>query len=143
MTFVDKSQDQAQILNRLETCKEHCCWRLQREAPCIPTCTNFIDRILSSKHSLYFELTNLKHLQFSSVQFSHSVVSDSATPRITARQASLFITISQSSLRLRSIKSVMPSSHLILCRPLLVLPSIFPASGSSKESVFHIRWPKY
>ena len=59
-------------------------------------------------------------------QFSLSVVSDSATLRIAARQASLSITNSRSSLRLMSIESVMPSSHLILCRPLLLLPSIPP-----------------
>ena len=62
-----------------------------------------------------------------SVQFSCSVVSDSVTPWITARQASL---TSQSLLKLMSIKSVMPSSHLILCRPLLLLPQSLPASGS-------------
>ena len=59
---------------------------------------------------------------FSSVQFSRSVVSDSATPWIAARQASLSITNSRSSLKLTSIESVMPSSHLILCCPLLLLP---------------------
>ena len=64
---------------------------------------------------------------FSSVQYRHSVVSDSATPWIPARQASLFITISQSLLRLMSIESVMPFNHLILCRPLLLLPLIFPS----------------
>ena len=63
----------------------------------------------------------------SSVQFSRSVVSDSATPRIAARQASLSITNSRSSLRLTSIQSVMPSSRFILCRPLLLLPSIPPS----------------
>jgi len=57
-----------------------------------------------------------------SVQFSRSVVSDSATPWTVARQASLSITNSQSSLKLMSIKSVMPSSHLILCRPLSTRP---------------------
>ena len=57
--------------------------------------------------------------QFSSVQFSHSVVSDSATPWIATYQASLSITNSRSSLRLMPIESVMPSSHLILCHPLL------------------------
>ena len=62
-----------------------------------------------------------------SVQFSCSVVSDSVTPWITARQASLS---SQSLLKLMSIKSVMPSSHLILCHPLLLLPQSLPASGS-------------
>ena len=67
--------------------------------------------------------------QFSSVQL-HSCVRLFATPRIPARQASLSITNSWSSLRLTSTKSVMPSSHLILCRPLLVVPQSFPASES-------------
>ena len=66
-------------------------------------------------------------MNFSSVQFSHSVVSDSVSPWIAAHQASLSITNSRSSLRLTSIESVMPSSHLILCRPLLVLPPIPPS----------------
>ena len=61
------------------------------------------------------------------VQFSRSVLFDSATPRTAARQASLSITNSWSLLKLMSIKSVMPSNHLILCRPLLLLPSIFPS----------------
>ena len=62
----------------------------------------------------------------------------------TARQASLSITSSQSLLKLMSIKSVMPSKHLILCRPLLLLPSIFPCIRVfSNESVLHIRWPKH
>ena len=80
-----------------------------------------------------------------SFQFSHSVVSDSATPWITVRQASLSITNSQSLLKLISIESVMPSNHLILCHPLLLLlPSIFPSIRDfSNESVLHIRWPKY
>ena len=65
-----------------------------------------------------------------SVQFSRSVVSNSATPWIAAHQASLSITNSQSSLKLTSIESVMPSSHLILCRPLLLLPPILPRSES-------------
>ena len=67
-----------------------------------------------------------------------------ATPWIAARQASLSITNSGSSLRLTSIESVMPSSHLILCCPLLLLPSIFPSIRVfSNESALHIRWPKY
>ena len=66
-----------------------------------------------------------------------------ATPWTAARQASLSFTISWSLLKLMSIESVMPSSHLILCRPLL-LPSIFPSIRVfSSESVLHIRWPKY
>ena len=67
-----------------------------------------------------------------------------ATPWITARQASLSITNSQSSLRLTSIESVMPSSHLILCHPLLLLPPILPSIRVfSIESTLHMRWPKY
>ena len=67
-----------------------------------------------------------------------------ATPWITTRQASLSITISQSSLKLTSIESVMPSSHLILCRPLLLLPPTPPSIRVfSNESTFHMRWPKY
>ena len=67
-----------------------------------------------------------------------------ATPWIAARQASLAITISRSSLRLTSIESVMPSSHLILCRPLLLLPPIPPSiTVFSNESTLHMRWPKY
>ena len=83
-------------------------------------------------------------VQFSSVQFSRSVVSNSATPWNAARQASLFITISRSSLRLMSIESVMPSSHLILGRPFLLLPPIPPnIRVFSNESTLHMRWPKY
>ena len=82
-------------------------------------------------------------IQFSSVQ-SLSRVQLFATPLIAARQASLSITNSQSSLKLASIKSVMPSSHLILCRPLLLLPPIPPSIRVFfNESAFHIRWPKY
>ena len=65
-------------------------------------------------------------------------------PQIAACQASLSITNSRSSLKLMSIESVMPSSHLILCRPLLLLPSIFPSIRVfSNESGLHNRWPKY
>ena len=82
--------------------------------------------------------------QFSSVQFSRSVVSDSATPWTTARQASLSITNFQSLLKLMSIELVMPFNHLILCHPLLLPPSIFPSIRVfSNESVFHIMWSKY
>ena len=88
----------------------------------------------------------LKHSQnpqFSSVQ-SLSRVWLFATPWITARQASLSITNSQSLLKLMSIKSVMPSRHLILCHPLLLLPSIFPSIRVfSNESILIIRWSKY
>ena len=77
-------------------------------------------------------------------QFSHSVVSNSATPWTVARQASLSITNSRSLLKLMSIESVMPSNHLNLHHPLLLQPSIFPSIRVfSNESVLHIRWPKY
>ena len=80
---------------------------------------------------------------FSSVQ-SLSHVRLFATPWITARQASWSITISRSSLRLTSIESVMPSSHLILCHPLFLLPPIPPSIRVfSNESTLLIRWPKY
>ena len=79
-----------------------------------------------------------------SVQFSHSVMSDSATSWIAACQASLSITNSRSSLRLTFIESVMPSSHLILCRLLLLLSPIPPSIRVfSNESTLHMRWPKY
>ena len=81
--------------------------------------------------------------QFSSVQLlSH--VQLFVTPWIAARQASLSITNSWSLLKLMSIESVMPSKHLILCRPLLLPPSIFPSIRVfSNESALRIRWPKY
>ena len=67
-----------------------------------------------------------------------------ATPWIVAHQASLSITNSRSSLRLTSIESMMPSSHLILCRPLLLLPPIPPSIRVfSNESILHMRWLKY
>ena len=79
----------------------------------------------------------------SSVQ-SLSRVSLFATPWTAAHQASLSITNSWSLLKLMSIESVMPSNHLILCHPLLLLPSIFPRIRVfSNESVLRIRWPKY
>ena len=82
-----------------------------------------------------------KH-QFSSVQLL-SRVWLFATPWIAARQASLSITNSRSSLRLTSIESVMPSSRLILCRPLLLLPPISPSiKVFSNESTLRMRWPK-
>ena len=71
-------------------------------------------------------------------------MSDSASPLITARQASLSITNYRSLLKFTSIQSVMPSSHLILCRPLLLLPPIPPSIRVFfKQSTLRIRWPKY
>ena len=82
-------------------------------------------------------------VQFSSVQWL-SCVRFFVTPWITAHQTSLSVTNSRSSLKLMSIKSVTPSSHLILCHPLLLLPPV-PASIRifSSESTLHLRWPKY
>ena len=80
---------------------------------------------------------------FSSVQ-SLSPVRIYMIPWITAQQASLSITNSRSLLKLMSIESVMPSRHLILCRPLLLLPSTTPSIRVfSNESTLHMRWPKY
>ena len=84
-------------------------------------------------------------------QLSHSVVVQSLScvwffviPWTTAHQASLSFTISMSLLKLMSIESMMPSSHLILCCPLLLLPSIFPSIRVfPNESTLHMRWPKY
>ena len=79
-----------------------------------------------------------------SVQFSCSVVSDSATQRNAAGQAFLSITNFWSLLTFMPIESVMTSNHLILCQLLLLLPSIFPSIRVfSIESVLHIRWPKF
>ena len=81
----------------------------------------------------------------SSVQFSRSVMSNSLQPHEPhACLASLPITNCQSPCKRVSIESVMPSNHLILCRPLLILPSIFPSIRVfSNESALPIRWPKY
>ena len=95
-------------------------------------------------HSKHITQITVKiYFQFSSIQ-SLSWVRVFGTPWTAACQASLSITNSWSLLKLKSIKSVMPSNHLILCRPLLFLPSIFPSIRVfSNESVLHIRWPKY
>ena len=81
-----------------------------------------------------------KFLQFSSVAQSCLTLCD---PWTTAYQASLSVTNSRSLLKLMSISSVMPSNHLVFCRPLLLLPSIFPSIRIfSSELVLHIRWPE-
>ena len=102
--------------------------------------------ILYIKMCLYIYIYIYTHThthQFSSVQ-SLSCVPLFSTPWIAAHQASLYITNSRSSLRLTSIESVMPSSHLILCHPLLLLPPIPPSIRVfSNESTLRMRWPKY
>ena len=100
-------------------------------------------KIKRDHRSQFFQENNILMYQFSSVQ-SLSRVRLFETPWIAARQASLSITNSRSSLRITSIELVMPSGHLILCRPLLLLPPIPPRiRGFSNESTLHMRWPKY
>ena len=104
--------------------------------------------ILIPKKGNTKEDSNYLTIAFISVQFSSfqslSYVRLFATPWIAARQASLSITISWSSHKLPSIKSMMPSSHLVLCRPLLLLPPIPPSIRVfSNESTLHMRWPNY
>ena len=90
-----------------------------------------------------FPTRNLRHSQLWSVQFSHSVVSDSLQPN-GLQQVSLSITSSQSLLKFMSIESVMPCNHLNFCHLLLLLPSIFPSIRVfSRESVPLFRWPNY
>ena len=96
----------------------------------------------SSQRSWNYLIIIARLVQFSSVQLL-SWVWLFATPWTAAHQASLSITNSQSLPRLMPIESVMPSNHLILCHPLLLLPSILPSISFASESVLHIRWPKY
>ena len=97
----------------------------------------------ATSQNFWDKRVSLFRLQFSSVQ-SLSCVQLFATPWTAAHQVSLSITNSQSLLKLMSIKSVMPSNHLILCRPLFLLPTIFPSIRVfSNESAARIRWPKY
>ena len=81
---------------------------------------------VAQQETINFSAYNFSAYDFNSVHFSCSVVSDSATPWTTAHQASLSIINSRSLPKLMSIESVIPSNHLILCHPLLLLPSIFP-----------------
>ena len=101
---------------------------------CTPKCIN---------HTKEYTILIMYFICLSSVQ-SLSCVQLFATPRTAALQASLSIANSWSLHKLMSIESVMPSSHLILCRPLLLLPSIFPSIRVfSNELVLHTTWPKY
>ena len=93
--------------------------------------------------SLHMALGCGIHIAYS-VQFSCSVLSDSLNPWTAARQASLSITNSRGLLKLMSIKLVMPSNHLVLCCPLILLPSVFPSIRVlSSELTLRIRWSKY
>ena len=125
-----KQQLEPDMDNRLFESVEKTCWVFKFEKEVHQGC------ILSTC------LFNL-NAEFSSVQL-FSRVWLFATPWTTARQVSLSITNSWSVPKLMSIESVMPPNHLILCHPLLLLPSIFPRIRVfSNESVLHIRWPKY
>ena len=100
-------------------------------------------RIIKSSYVTMFVMICYSSNHFNSVQ-SLSRVWLFVTPWTAARQASLSITNSRSPPKPMSIVSVMPSNHLILCRPLLLLPSVFPSIRVfSNESALHIRWPKY
>ena len=102
-----------------------------------------VDSVSDFKEISKFKIIGIFDIQFNSVQ-SLSHVQLFATPWSSACQASLSITNSRSSLKLMSIESVMPSSHLILCCPLLLLPLIPPSIRVfSNESTLHMRWPKY
>ena len=89
----------------------------------------------------------IEHIKLLLLLYSRSVVSDSlhfATTWTAVCQASLSFTISWNLVKLTSVEPVMPSNHLIICWPVLLLPSIFPSIRVfSNESVLHIRWPKY
>ena len=102
---------------------------------------NYIQFKIVPNFSVNFLFT---HGLFRSSVQSLSRVPLFATPWTAVCQASVSITNSRSLLRLMSIESVMPSNHLILCCPLLLLPSVFPSIRVfSNESVLHIRWPEY
>ena len=123
-------------------------FQTQESSPGLPHCRQMLYRLSpkGSPRSIQFMSFTVSIIAFmkSFLQFSCSVVSDSAAPWTAARQASLSITSSQSLHKHTSIESVMPSNHLILCHPLFLLPSIFPSiKVFSSESALCIRWPKY
>ena len=115
-------------------------WLEQSIRNCVfPTCLSYKEN--SSGH---LALEYIKEKHHNPVQFSRSVMSDSATPWMAACQASLSITNSWSLLELMPIESMMPSSYLILCHPLLLLSPIPPSIRVfSNESTLRMRWPKY
>ena len=117
-------------------------FRLKVEVKVTQSCLTLCHSMNYTVHRI-LQARILEWVQFSSVQ-SLSCVWLFETPWNAAHQASLSITNSQSLLKLMSIESVMPSNHLILCCPLLLLSSIFPSVRVfSNESVLRIRWPKY
>ena len=128
------------LCNNKKTIKEEDTTLVNIYAPTIGRLKYIKQPLTGIKGKKWWEYHNS---QFSSVQLL-SCVRLFVTPLITAHQASLSITISQSSLKLMSIESVMPSGHLILCHPLLLLPPIPPSIRVfSSESTLRMRWPKY
>ena len=125
-------------------------WLSNCTATCKLKCSEFFTLLTDYSVHLSSEIrkaglhqSKATSVQFSSVQ-SLSRVPLFVTPWIAARQASLSITNSRSLPKLTPIESVMPSSHLTLCHPLLLLPPIPPSiRGFSNESTLHMRWPKY
>ena len=116
---------------------------LYRESDCDKTFFLCWANVLSDQRHILTH-THTEPCRFVLVVFLSPVMSDPLTSWTAAWQASQFFAISWSLLKLMSIKSVMPSNHLILCCPLLLLPSILPNSRVfSNESALHIRWPKY
>ena len=122
----------------------HGCVRMGMCCVCVAVCVHrcVYSECVHRCVCVYMYIYIYTHIYISSVELlSH--VRLFATPWTAAHQASLSITNSQRLLKLMSIESVMPSNHLIICCPLLLLPSIFPSIRvSSNESVLHIRWPK-
>ena len=143
------------------TDKNKCCWGWETGIYCWWECKmvwlcwkrvlQFLTNLKYSEHTIHSPLCGiypkeLEICQFSSVRSFQSLsrVQLFVTPWTAACQASLSITNARNLLKLMSIESVMPSSHLILCCPLLLLPSIFTSiKVFSSESVVHNRWPKY
>ena len=115
-------------------------WRPHPEGPLCPAAgMGFTLQVMDGQP----EEMGVKVNKFNSVQ-SLSCVQLYVTPWMAARQASLSITNSRSLLKLMTIESVMPHNYIILCRPLLLPPSIFPSMRVfSNEAVLHIKWPKY
>ena len=117
---------------------------LLKQPPSLLSIILLTTTMVLSRYQGNFVMTHGLQNRFSSVQFNPSVVSDSLQPYEPERQASLSITNFWSSPKLMSIELVMPSSHLIPCHPLLLLPPIPPSIRVFlNESALHIRWPKY
>ena len=121
-------------------------WELQffQEIPPTPHLVIWLDREVCLIPWLSLRKAGYSKPAILSTCHLHSVMSDSATPGTAAHQASLSFTFSWSLLKFMSVELVIPSNHLILCHPLLLLPSIFPSIRVfSNESTLRIRWPKY